>query len=102
MIQSVMNYKTFRSHLGRASLTNKDFPELVKLNSKSITNYAKDDHVPVHWAIVALLMGELAGNGLEFQHLLRKMEIEPNKVRGAAAKGRWGGSKQADLHLPGL
>lgn len=102
MVKSSMDYKTFRSHLGRASLTNKDFADLVKLNSKSITNYAQDNHVPAHWAIVALLMGELAGNGLEFKHLLRKMEIEPNKVRGAAAIGRWGGSRQADLHLPGI
>lgn len=94
-----MNYKTFRSHLGRAGLTNKDFAELVKLNSKSITNYRKDDHVPEHWAIVALLMGELAGNELKFRHLIRRMEIEPNKVRGSAAKGRWGGSTQNDLDL---
>lgn len=94
-----MNYKTFRSHLGRAGLTNKDFAELVMLNSKSITNYRKDDHVPEHWAIVALLMGELAGNELEFRHLIRRMEIEPNKVRGSAAKGRWGGSTQNDLDL---
>lgn len=99
VVKRGMNYKTFRSHLGRAGLTNKDFADLVKLNSKSITNYAKDDKVPVHWAIVAMLMGELAGNGLEFQHLLRKMEIEPNKVRGAAAIGRWGGSKQNDLPI---
>ena len=94
-----MNYKIFRSHLGRAGLTNKDFAELVGLNSKSITNYAKSDDVPVHWAIVALLMGELAGNAVEFKHLLQKLNIEPNKVRGAAAKGRWGGSKQVDLNL---
>ena len=99
MVQSVMDYKTFRSHLGRASLTNKDFADLVKLNSKSISNYAKDNHVPAHWAIVALLMGEMAGNGLEFQHLIKKMDIEPNKVRGSAAKGRWGGSKQDDLPI---
>lgn len=92
-----MNYKTFRSHLGRAGLTNKSFAALVKLNSKSITNYRKDDHVPEHWAIVALLMGELTANDLEFQHLLLKIDIEPKKVRGGAAKGRWGGSKQLDL-----
>jgi hypothetical protein len=96
-----MNYKTFRSHLGRAGLTNKDFAELVGLNSKSITNYAKNDVVPVHWAIVAMLMGELVGNELEFQNLLRKMVIKPNKVRGAAAKGRWGGSKESNLPILG-
>lgn len=94
-----MKYKIFRNHLGRAGLTNKEFAELVGLNSKSITNYAKSDHVPDHWAIVAMLMGELSGNDLEFHHLLRKMDIEPNKVRGAAAKGRWGGSKQSDLPI---
>lgn len=98
MLKDVMNYKAFRSHLGRAGLTNKDFAELVGLNSKSITNYAQNDEVPDHWAIVALLMGEMAGNGLEFKHLLYKMNIKPNKIRGAA-KGRWGGSKQADLNL---
>jgi hypothetical protein len=92
-----MNYKSFRSHLGRAGLNNKEFAALVKLNSKSITNYKKDDHVPEHWALVALLMGELAGNGLEFRHLVEKMGIEPKKVRGGAAKGRWGGSTQFDL-----
>ena len=86
--------------MGRAGLSNKDFAELVKLNSKSITNYAKEDHVPEHWAIVALLMGELAGNEIEFQHLIKKMNLEPNKVRGAAAIGRWGGSKQYDFAYP--
>lgn len=99
MVKSGMDYETFRSHLGRARLTNKDFAELVKLNSKSITNFAKDDYVPAHWAIVALLMGELAGNDLEFRHLIEKMEIKPNKVRGAAAIGRWGGSKQTDFPM---
>jgi hypothetical protein len=93
-----MNYDIFRSHLGRARLTNKDFAELVGLNSKSITNYAKNDDVPIHWAIVALLMGELAGNGIEFKHLVQKLNIKPNKVRGAASKGRWGGSKQTDIY----
>jgi hypothetical protein len=99
MLQNGMNYKTFRSHLGRARLTNKAFADLVKINSKSVTNFAREDYVPAHWAIVALLMGELAGNDLEFRHLIEKIEIKPNKVRGAAAIGRWGGSKQTDLPI---
>jgi hypothetical protein len=93
-----MKYANFRSHLGRASLTNKEFAELVGLNSNSITNYAQNDHVPIHWAIVVLLMDEMAGNGIDFKHLLQKLDIKPNKVRGAAAKGRWGGSKQMDIY----
>ena len=94
-----MDYETFKSHLGRAKLNNKEFAELVGLNSKSVTNYAQSSEVPVHWAIVAMLMGELTGHEIEFRHLLQKMNIEPNKVRGSAAKGRWGGSKQKDLQL---
>ncbi len=99
MLQSVMDYDTFKSNIGRAKLTNKKFAELVGLNSKSITNYAQTGQVPAHWAIVALLMGELVANDLEFKHLLDKVKIQPNKVRGGAAKGRWGGSKQTDLPL---
>lgn len=95
-----MDYKTFRIHLRRADLTNKEFAELVKLNAKSITNYKQANEVPVHWAIVALLMGEMAVGGLDFRQSLSKMEIEPNKVRGGAAKGRWGGSPQFDF--PGM
>lgn len=92
-----MDYITFRTHLGRAGLTNKDFADLVKLNSKSISNYRKAGHIPDHWAIIAMLMGEMGGNGLEFRHLLRKIDIQSNDVRGGAAPGRWGGSKQIDL-----
>lgn len=94
-----MNYKEFRRQLGKAGLTNKAFAELVKINSNSITNYKKDGDVPSHWAIVALLMGVLADNKIEFKDALNGIEIEPNKVRGNAAKGRFGGSKQADLPI---
>ena len=87
-----MDYNTFRIHLRRANLSNKEFAELVKLNAKSISNYKQTNEVPVHWAIVALLMGEMAVSGLDFQQSLSKIEIAPNKVRGGAAKGHWGGS----------
>jgi hypothetical protein len=94
-----MNYKEFRRQLGKAGLTNKAFAELVKINSNSITNYKRDGDVPSHWAIIALLMGVLADNKIEFKDALNGIEIEPNKVRGNAAKGRFGGSKQADLPI---
>jgi hypothetical protein len=94
-----MDYKEFRRQLGKAGLTNKSFAELVKINPNSVTNYKKDGDVPSHWAIVALLMGVLADNKIEFKDALNGIEIEPNKVRGTAAKGRWGGSKQNDLPI---
>ena len=94
-----MTYEEFRRQLGKAGLSAREFADLVKMNRNSITNYAKDGVVPSHWAIVAVLMGEMADNGLDFKKALGKIEIEPNKVRGAAAKGRFGGDKQADIPL---
>lgn len=94
-----MTYEEFRRQLGKAGLTNKAFAELVKINRNSITNYKKDGEVPTHWAIVALLMGVMADNKLDFKEALGGIEIEPNKARGTAAKGRFGGSKQTDLNL---
>lgn len=99
MLLKVMDYREFRRQLGKAGLTNKAFAELVKINSNSVTNYKKDGEVPSHWAIVALLMGVLADNKIDFEGALTGIEIEPNKVRGNAAKGRFGGSKQADLPI---
>lgn len=99
MIKSVMTYEEFRRQLGKAGLSAKEFADLVKMNRNSITNYAKDGVVPSHWAIVALLMGEMADSGLDFKKALNRIEIEPNKVRGSAAKGRFGGSKQPDLPI---
>jgi len=96
-----MTYNEFRRHLGKAGLTNKAFAELVKINSNSITNYKKDGEVPAHWAVVALLMGLMADKGLDFKEAISEIDIEPNKVRGNAVKGRFGGSKQIDLQLSG-
>jgi hypothetical protein len=96
-----MKYDEFRRQLGKAGLSAREFADLVKLNPNSVTNYAKVGVVPSHWAIVSLLMGEMADNGLDFKKSLNGIEIEPNKVRGSAAKGRFGGSKQTDLPMQG-
>lgn len=92
-----MTYEEFRRQLGKAGLSAREFACLVKINRNSITNYAKEGIVPTHWAIVASLMGEMANHKLDFREVLSQIDIEPNKVRGSAAKGRFGGSKQIDL-----
>lgn len=94
-----MKYKEFRRQLGKAGLTNKEFADLVKIKSNSLTNYKKSGVVPSHWAIVALLMGHMSDHKLDFKEAFNGIEIEPNKVRGTAAKGRFGGSKQNDLPM---
>lgn len=99
MMKKSMTYIEFRRQLGKAGLTNKAFADLVKINRNSITNYKKDGEVPAHWAVVVLLMGVMADHKLDFKDALSGIEIEPKKVRGTAAKGRFGGSKQTDLPM---
>lgn len=92
-----MTYEEFRRQLGKAGLTSKQFADLVRLNSNSITNYATHGEVPAHWAVVAVLMGEMAEHRIDFRPLLENIDIAPKKVRGSAAKGKFGGNRQMDL-----
>jgi len=88
-----MNYEEFRRQLGKAGLTAKDFAELVKLNCNSITNYAKSGEVPSHLAVIAALLGEMAEHKIDFRNVLSRIEITPNKPRGAGI-GKFGGKNE--------
>ncbi len=92
-----MTYEEFRRQLGKAGLTSRQFADLVKLNPNSITNYATQGEVPAHWAVAVVLMGEMAERRIDFKAVLESIDIAPNKVRGGAAKGKFGGSKQLDF-----
>lgn len=98
-IKGFMTYDEFRRQLGKAGVSVKEFADLVKLHRNSVTNYAKGGIIPSHWAIVVVLMGEMAENKIDFREALRRLEISPNKVRGSAVKGRFGIGKQAELNL---
>ncbi len=87
-----MDYDEFRRQLGKAGLTAKDFAELVKLNCNSITNYAQRGEVPTHLAVIAALLGEMAERKINFRDVLSRIEITPNKPRGAGI-GKFGGKK---------
>lgn len=92
-----MTYDEFRRQLGKAAISVKDFSGLVRLSGSSIPNYAKKGFVPDHWAIVAVLIGEMAENHLDFKSVLAKIEIRHKKTRGSATKGKFGGNKQRSL-----
>lgn len=94
-----MTYEEFKRQLGKAGITAREFGGLVKLNPNSITNYAQQSEVPSHLAVIVTLMGVMADQGMDFKEPLSRIEIEPKKVRGTAAKGRFGGSKQTDLQI---
>lgn len=96
---SPMTYEEFQRQLGKAGLSIREFAELLEMNRNSITNCATRGGVPTHLAVIATLMAEMAEHRLDFKSAISRMEIAPKKPRGAAAKGKFGGSPQAPLNL---
>lgn len=94
-----MEYEEFKRQLGKAGITVREFADLVRLQPNSVTNYARRGEVPSHLALIVTLMGEMAENQIDFRITLSRLSIGPNKPRGAAAKGRFGGARQIDLEL---
>lgn len=92
-----MTYEEFKRQLGKAGITAYQFAELIKMNPSSVTNCSQRGVVPSHLAVISVLMGEMAENGLDFRIALSKIDIKPKQSRGGAAKGCFGGSKQIDL-----
>ncbi|WP_085277951.1 DNA-binding protein [Pseudogulbenkiania subflava] len=91
-----MTYDEFHRQLGKAGLSFGEFADLVKMNRNSVTNYGKSGEVPNHLAVIAALLGGMAEQGIDFRSILGAIDIEPKKPRGAATKGRFGGSKQME------
>ena len=92
-----MTYGEFLRQLGKAGLTVREFAKLIRMNRVSISNNAKKGQVPSHLAVIACLMGEMAENGINYREALSRIDIEPRKARGVAAKGRFGGDRQEDM-----
>lgn len=92
-----MTYLEFKRQLGKAGVNVRQFAGLIKLNPNSITNYAKQGEVPSHLAVIVTLMGEMAEQGLDFRASLSRIDIEPNRPRGATAEGRFGENMQINL-----
>lgn len=94
-----MNYREFKRQLGKAAITSREFAKLIKLHPNSITNYSKRGTVPNNLAIIAVLIGEMADHGLDYKLALQNIDIQPNKVRGAARVGKFGGDKQLCINI---
>jgi hypothetical protein len=95
--KGIMEYEEFERQVNKAGLTVSEFADMVKMRRNSITNYSARGGVPTHWAVVAVLIGEMKENSLDFKELIDNIEIIPKKLRGAAAKGKFGGDKQNSL-----
>ncbi len=94
-----MTYDEFKHLLAKAGLTAREFAELVGLKPNSVTNQARGDSVAALQAVTVTLMAEMAEQGVDFRGPLSRLEKAPNKPRGGAAKGKFGGSKQMQLRL---
>jgi hypothetical protein len=94
-----MTYGEFQRQLGKAGITAREFADLIRMNRNSVTNCSQKGEVPSHLAVIVSLMGEMAEHRVDFRNVLGKVEIEPKKPRGGAAKGRFGGNKQPDLFV---
>lgn len=94
-----MTYDEFQRQIGKAGLSIREFAELVKMNRISLSNNKKKGDVPSHLAVIAVLLGEMAEQQIDFRTVLSGIDIAPKKPRGAGAKGRFGGSKQSDLFV---
>jgi hypothetical protein len=94
--RSNMTYDEFLRQMGKAGLTIRQFAELVKMNRISLSNYAKKGEVPSHLAVIAVLVGEMGERKIDFKALLKNIDIDPKKPRGAGI-GKFGGDKQQGL-----
>lgn len=88
-----MNYKELKRHIGKAGLNTRSFAKLVNMSPTSVTNYAQSDNVPNHLAIIALLMGELGDNHIEFQTKIEQLDLN-TPVKRPNAFGR----NNKDIH----
>lgn len=90
---NTMTYDEFKRQLGKAGTTAREFGALVKMSPNSVTNCAARGVVPSHLAVIVSLMGEMADQGIDFRPVLSRIEIEPNRPRGATINGRFGVKK---------
>lgn len=97
VIRDGMTYEEFQRQLGKAGLNGREFAGLVRMNPNSLSNCAHKAEIPSHWAVIVVLMAEMAEHRLDFRQALAEVDIAPKKPRGTASKGRFGGSKQTDL-----
>jgi transcriptional regulator with XRE-family HTH domain len=96
-----MPYANFLLELERAGLSVRAFAELMGMNPNSISNYARNNELPTHLALIAVLVAELGSHGLDYRKAMAKVEIAPKKPRGGAQRGRFGGDRQISLDLQG-
>lgn len=77
-----MNYDEFRRHIGKAGLKMQEFAALIQMTPTALSSYSKKGEVPTHLAVIAVLLGELVDNQIDYRKALSKVTLTPKKPRG--------------------
>ncbi len=64
----------------------KEFADLIQMTPTALSANRKKNEVPTHLAIIAVLLGELADNQIDFRAALAKISLSPKKPRGISLK----------------
>ena len=83
-----MEYDEFQRHIGKAGLKLQEFASLMQMTPTSLSNYRKKGGVPMHLAVIAVLLGEMADHGIDFHSALSVIKIASKKSRGIVFKGK--------------
>ena len=71
-----MNYGEFKRHLGKAGLSINEFSSLIEVGASSVSNYAKKNAVPTQYAVIAVLLGDIADRNVDFRELLKRFGLD--------------------------
>jgi hypothetical protein len=85
-----MTYDEFKRQLARAGLTIQQLADLLNKPRAAITNYSVTGRVPDHFAVISVLMAELADAGVDFVPAIERLGIQRKRVRGAGFEPRTG------------
>ncbi len=75
-----MLYAEFRRHLGKAGMTINQFAAYLGVRPASVSNYSKSGVVPRNYAIIAILLGDIADRGVNCSELLGSFGVFPQTV----------------------
>lgn len=75
-----MDYTEFRRHLGKAGLTINEFAALLTVKPSSVSNYSARPPVPIKYALLAVLLGDMADRGIDFRGVLSRYGIDATPV----------------------
>jgi len=92
-----VTYDDFIIELNKAGLSVRRFAELMSMRPNSISNNKKKGDVPIHLAVIASLLAEMVGHGIDYTPIFERLDPDRKQPRGAARVGKFAGDPQGVL-----